>query len=128
MGQVYYRTNRQQLIAQQIINLTISLTRIRQALWTLRFLKVNKVSQINKCIQVAFICKQYRLDKILRKTIAFSSHMHQVLKGHLVVNKMQNRPGIIRRASTMLCLTDMLKIKTDICKFNSSNKIEMEVH
>ena len=78
---------------------------------------------------MAFICKQYRLDKIHRKITASNYHMHQVLREHLVANKMQNRHGIILKASITLCLMVVtLKTKTDICKFNNSNKIEMEVH
>jgi len=130
MGQAYCRTSRLQWTVQQTINLTIFLIKIKQVLWTLKFHRANKVNQINKCIPAAFTCKPYRQDKTHRKTTASNFRMLRELRAHLVANKMQNRPGIILRAWTTLCLTDMLKTKTDICKFNNSNKTktEMEVH
>ena len=128
MGQAFSQTSRLLLTARLTINSTIFLIKIRQVLWTSRCRRANRFSQINRCTQVDFTCRRYRLDRIPRKTTASNFHMHLVPREHRVANKMQNRHGITRKASIMLCLTDTSKTKTDICKFNNSNNKEMEVH
>lgn len=123
MHQVFYRTNRQQLTARQIINLTIFLTRIKLQHWISKCHRIIKRKIRTKCTQVDFTCKLYKQAKISKRIIAFNFLTLQVLKVHQVVNRMQNRHGIILKVLIIQTCMVMLKIKTGICNYsNKTNK------
>lgn len=125
-GQACCQINKRQLTVRPTTSSITCSTKTRQAPWTLKSHRVNKVSLATKCIKVAFTCKQFKQVNS-RRIIVFNFHMHQELREHQAANKMQNRLGTILKASTMPCPTATWKTKIDICRFSNSNRTEMEV-